>query len=395
MKIAIIEKDEPHKMAGVDVFNQRLKDYLSKRGHEIFSLRFSKKKIQDKNTLGIPYYFIEKQTSALIPSERSVDSIKRYLKKTRPNLIYASPGLATPLDLFLSSVYRGIGVSVVGTWHGDFSTRLGPYQIFSKSVFLAYLSYCKQLDLLHVFSQRMKDFYVQRGVDPKRILVLPNGVDPGTYSPGKSAFAREHGINHGVLFLGRLTSIKNPEVLIKSYLAIDPPSDTKLVMVGAGELEEELREKYQDERIIFTGVVTDEAGKVDIIRSCQVFVLPSRFEGMSLALLEAMSVGLCCVATDVSSTEEILSGCGVVISESKVKDQLPLALKICQQYPEFAAGLGRRARQKVVREYNQEKIFARLTAEFERVVREYPGRAVSGGGLKSQVLGLLGLKKGD
>lgn len=394
MKVALIERDEFQKIGGLGVFNQRFKEFLRKNRQIVYSLRFSKKRNSSKDTFHLPYYYAEARTGGIIPSERSLGLLRNYLKRVDPDLIYANPGMVSPLDFFFPSLAKELGIPMIGTWHMDFNKKFGSSQILTKSVFLAYLSYCKKVDLLHVFSEQMKKFYVDRGVDPKKILVLPNGVESSVYSPGKSEFGQKHKIQTGVLFLGRLTYQKNPEALLETFLSIDPPEGTKLVVVGYGDLEKELRSQYKDPRIIFTGAVTDEKKKVDIIRSCKIFVQPSRFEGMSISLLEAMSTGLACIATDVATNEDVLDNVGIVI-EGKVKEQLSVALKLCLDQPEFTASLGRKARERVLNQFNQQKIFQRLAAEFQRVVNENPKRKRERAGLVERILGQMGFGERD
>ncbi len=164
---------------------------------------------------------------------------------------------------------------------------------------------------------------------------------------------------------------KNPEVLIESFLKINPDLKTKLILVGFGEKFKELREKYKYKRIIFTGCVENETYKLEIIRSCQIFVLPSRIEGMPLALLEAMSCGLCCITSDAGANSELVSKTGIVIPTSSLKQQLPLALKIFIEHPDFARKLGQKARKRAVNFYSQDKIFKKLESRLQQTIRQY------------------------
>lgn len=383
MKIVLIDKEENLKVGGITVYNSRLYKHLISHGHKVFILRFARHKISGKNIFKIPYYIAEKRTFVILPSEKTLSIIKNYLLDLKPDLVYTCVGLS-PFDFFLPSLCHDLNIPLTAVWHADYNENHNSYYLLLKSIFMAYAPFCLQLDRLHVFSEKLKNFYIRRGMSEKRIIVLSNGVDPTIYKPGKSDFGKLHGIKTGVLFLGRLTIQKNPEALIKAFLSLNPPKETKLVIVGHGEQEEMLRKTYQDTRVFFTGAVRDEQKKIDIMRSCRIFVLPSRFEGMSLALLEAMSCRLSCIATDVGANGQLMENAGILIAENKVKWELPLALKILLDNNDFSKLLAQRSRSKIQKDYSQEKIFNRLTDEFTLTITDYK----KGGAPKTRKLNL-------
>lgn len=370
MKIVLIDKEEGQKIGGLIVYSERFYNYFTKLGHEVFILRYSRQNPKPKYIFKLPYYLAETRSFIFLPTEKTLNIIRNHLEKIKPDIVYTSNGLS-PLDFLLPSVCHQLKIPVVGIWHADFNYGLSSYQLFLKSIFLAYLPYCKQLDLLHVFSQKLARFYIGKGIPRKKILILPNSVDDKIYTPGPSEFGKTHGIKTGILFLGRLTLQKNPELLIKAFLDLNPPIDTKLILVGHGDQENYLKENYHDKRIIFTGAITDENRKLDVMRACRIFVLPSRFEGMPLALIESMSTGLGCIASDAGSNSELLEGAGIVISSTKLKQELPIALKICIDNPGLTLVLGEKARNKILKEFSQEMIFDRLTKAFENTIADY------------------------
>jgi len=370
MKIVLIDKEEGLKVGGIKIFNKRLYKYLSDKKHQVTILRFSNKSSKDKYLYHIPYYYAEPRSYIFIPSEKTLDILKKYLRKLKPDIVYIAIGIS-PLDFFIPAACHELNIPIAGVWHGDYNDSTSSFQMLVKSVFLAYVPFCQQLDLLHIFSQKLANFYIRRGINKDRITILPNGIDTDFYKPGYSYFGQKTKIGTGVLFLGRLTYVKNPEILIKSFLDINPPDHTKLVLVGHGEQEETLKEDYKDKRVIFTGLISDEAKKLDIIRACKVFVLPSKYEGMSLSLLEAMSCGLACIVSDAGANSELIKNAGILITEARLKQELPISLRLLLEYPEFASILGKKAREKVLKEYSQEMIFEKLCLVLEKTVSHY------------------------
>ncbi len=370
MKIVLIDKEEGHTIGGITIYTQRFYKYLKSHNHKVYILRYSRKPAREKHIFTIPYYLAEPRSYIFLPTEKSLELIKTCLRKIKPDIVYTSCGLS-PLDFLLPSLCHSLQIPICGVWHGDFNFSPGTYQLLIKSIFLSYLPFTRQLDLVHVFSDKLKKFHIGKGIKSERILVLPNGIDEKFYSPGKSLFDKKHKIRKGILFLARLTTQKNPRVLLEAFLSLNPPPETKLVMVGHGEQAAQLRQEFKDKRIIFTGTVKDENEKLDILRSCQIFVLPSRFEGMPLALLEAMSCGMACICSDAGANQELLSDTGIVIEANKLNQQLPLALKILLKHAEIRNIYGQKARQRIVEYFAQEAIFDHLIHAFHKTIKDF------------------------
>jgi glycosyltransferase involved in cell wall biosynthesis len=104
----------------------------------------------------------------------------------------------------------------------------------------------------------------------------------------------------------------------------------------------------------------------------EVFLLPSLVEGLSLSLLEAMSTGTACVATDAGADGEVLdNGAGIVISTDNVTAQLKTIIPILVDHPSFTKVLGEKARERVIEKYTitkninlLEKVYMNLKSNF-------------------------------
>lgn len=383
MKIVILEKEEALGIGGIVVQNKRLTNYLRKKGHEVTIIRFTNIKDHDNGVIRIPYRVAEKRTFIFVPSEKTKQLLTRHLRRLKPDVVHFCLGIST-FDFFIPSLCHQLKIPIVGIWHGDINNASDTYSLLVKSIYLAYTPICRELDGLIVFSQKLKDFYSQRGMKTNRFKIIPNGVNNKTYSPGLSKFKKVNNIKTGVLFLGRLTFVKHPDILIESFLKLDPTNDTKLVIVGTGEMENELKKNFSCDRVIFTGLVGDEKQKVDIIRSCDIFVLPSSYEGMSLALLESMSCGLACIATDAGDSAELLNDKGIVISHQKIKQELFVALRILLEQEQFRKKLGQRARDLTKKFYSEDNIFSNYVSFYKNVISDYQFRGCP----KTSALGL-------
>lgn len=367
MRIAIFDKTEPTGFGGFQTFSNRLNAYLRSQDHDVYFFRYSNDSSTDPHVISLPYYIREPRTYVFVPSLHLHRIVVENFKKIQPDLIYLYIGLS-PFDFILPSVAKKFRIPLAGVWHADYNPSINAMQLLIKAAFLYYMPLCRKLSLLHVFSEKMKQFHVNHGVSEKNILVLPNGVDARFYSPGPSQFAKDHGIKTGILFLGRLSVQKNPVVLLTSFLSLNPSDDTKLVMVGGGDLEQSLRKRFRDPRIIFTGAILNNQRKRDIIRACQIFIQPSLMEGVSLALLESLSCGLTAITSDAGSNETLLRGAGTILPIATLPTELPKRLSEYLRHPDRVQRMRKQARQTVLRDFTEEKIYGKLLQAFEATI---------------------------
>lgn len=161
-------------------------------------------------------------------------------------------------------------------------------------------------------SKAAADFTASRGRIPaEKLVVIPNGIDAAQYPAAHPANPADLGVSPGrriVVFVGRLHEQKGAEWLIETapgWLGRLPDCD--LVLVGEGPLRPALEllalRLGIAGRVHFTGFRTDVPA---ILRASGLLVLPSRWEGMPNALLEAMASGLPVVATRAEGVVELL-----------------------------------------------------------------------------------------
>jgi glycosyltransferase involved in cell wall biosynthesis len=105
---------------------------------------------------------------------------------------------------------------------------------------------------------------------------------------------------------------KRQDVLIKACaLCVQRGLDLRLVLVGDGKmrkhLEELAREIGMTSRTTFSGQLSREGQITDALDKADLFVLPSRTEGLPRAMIEAMARGLPCIGSDVGGIPELIS----------------------------------------------------------------------------------------
>jgi glycosyltransferase involved in cell wall biosynthesis len=167
-------------------------------------------------------------------------------------------------------------------------------------------------DCFIAVSSEMVQVLQEIGIRPEKIALIPNGVplmeanrptDPGSLKRELLGNAEVQ----VVLYVGRLAEVKGIDRLLTVWAAMSHREGTMLVIVGNGPLREDLESTV--ERLRLWSSVRFLGPQADVSKfygMADLFVLPSRSEGLSNALLEAMAVGVPSVASDVGGNKEVI-----------------------------------------------------------------------------------------
>ena len=246
--------------------------------------------------------------------------LPRLLRRVRPRVGHYQHAL--PL--------RAFGRSVV-TVH-DLSFERNPELMPRKDRFVFRTTVprsARQADRVVAVSERTRDDLVDLyGIDEKKIRVIPHGVDP--------AFAPGDGAAEGyLLFVGAVQRRKDPRAALEAAVDLGMP-----LVVAGPEREQELAQELRELGADLRGYVEkDELAR--LYRGAACLVVPSRYEGFGLPLLEALASGTPVVATPEPALVEV-AGDAAVYAEP---DDLPGAIlrAIDQREKLRAGGLARAA----------------------------------------------------
>jgi glycosyltransferase involved in cell wall biosynthesis len=146
------------------------------------------------------------------------------------------------------------------------------------------------------------------------VTVVLHGIDRQRVEQGGSRSAARVALGAGEAQLvlgtvGNCTPKKDQRTLLRAHAALVRRGiDTRLVLIGSGPLEAQLRQQVADlgtaDKVLFAGSRDDVPR---LLPGLDVFVLSSQAEGLPLALMEAMAAGLPCVSTAVGGVPEILT----------------------------------------------------------------------------------------
>jgi glycosyltransferase involved in cell wall biosynthesis len=182
--------------------------------------------------------------------------------------------------------------------------------------------------------------------------VVRYGIDTGAVRRGADPRAERArlGVRDDEILIGTVANLRAtkgyPDLLLAARAVIDRLPNVRFVAVGRGPLEDELRAEHArlglGTRFEFVGFRPDA---VPVMSAFDVFCLPSHHEGLPVALMEALALGLPAVVTRVGGVAELVTdGDDAVIVPPGQPDALADALIALAQDPVRRDALGRRAR---------------------------------------------------
>ncbi len=354
MHIAWLGKKSP--FCGNVTYGREITNALLNREHQVSFLHFDRSESNYENwpncaEIRLPFFY--KSQIYTIPTLKSHDILIEALEKLKPDIVHASL-ILSPLDFQLPEICRKLNLPLVATFHPGFDQKLRNLKSIIQFIgYKLYATCLKNYDKIIVFSNVQKNLLVKFGVNKDKIAIIPNGVDEKKYSPGKSDFKNNLDTKNLFLYLGRISTEKNIDSLLKAWKDCKLGEDSRLLIVGSGHLENHLKKYYTiEDGIIWYGFVGLEEKRIEILRAADVFILPSLVEGLSLSLLEAMACGVACIATDAGADGEVLDkGAGVIMDTHNVTTQLKNLLPLFRDHPEFHQILGQKARERILERY--------------------------------------------
>jgi starch synthase (maltosyl-transferring) len=213
------------------------------------------------------------------------------------------------------------------------------------------------------------------GLHPDRLTVIPNGIDPAPFDAARPLNRDQLGIPrdaHLALYVGRLDPQKGlPDLLHAAESLVASQPSWHLVLVGDGPdrgwLQNRLAMSLQlQERVHWLGRRDDVPS---LLKTADVLVLPSYWEGMPNVILEAMAAGLPVVATAVEGTEDLIlhreTGCLV---PARDPTKLAQALTEMIHSPDTRARFAISARQRIDRHFSIDATVAAYEQLWSRIL---------------------------
>jgi len=206
-----------------------------------------------------------------------------------------------------------------------------------------------------------------------KLVEVPNGIDVDEFAAAaaldkKTAFSIPDENLPVVISVGRLEDVKNHEILMRAISAIP---NVHLAIVGTGPLEGRLRQLADTlgiaARVQFLGRRLDVSR---LLKTADIYVQPSRWEGFGIAALEAMASGLPVVVSNVPGLAEVVADAGLRFPPGD-HEQLVTCLKMLLENVELRQRLSRAARERA-----KQFSVAKTRDCYEGLYREVVGQAI-------------------
>lgn len=298
--------------------------------------------------------------------------LARRLRSERIDLVHAH-GYKPAVFGFVTRML--VGIPAISTCHLWFEPDNAPLK---KRVMVA-VEKClyRWFPRVLAVSEDIRRTLVAAGVPAARVQVVPNGVDTHAVSLTESerdAIRASLGIARGefcVLNVGRLVRQKAQWSLVEAAAKLKVLGrPCKVLIVGAGELEAQLRQQIQaldvQEQVRLLGFRDDVPR---LLAACDAFALPSLEEGMPMSLLEAVAARVPVIATPVGDVGKlVIDGQSGIIIPPGEPEGLVAAIDMLRSQPALARAMTDHAYQLLVQRYSQEAMAASYLAVYEEVL---------------------------
>lgn len=274
-----------------------------------------------------------------VPFSRRISNLKNHIralkmvleitKKEKIDFIHAH----SPIGGVVARIAGKInGVKVIYTAHG--------FHFYKGSSVFSWLTYYPSEKILSYFTDTLitinKEDYnlAQKKFHAKHIRRIPGvGVDTDQFQKTNS-LPPAHGEHKKIRFIsvGELNRNKN-HILVINALSTIHNFDFEYVICGRGKLEDYLKseaeKKHLKDRLILKGY---QKNIKELLSDSDIFIFPSKREGLSLALMEAMAAGLPVICTDIRGNNELIEDGvnGFLIQDGEVEKLKHTIISLCE-----------------------------------------------------------------
>ncbi len=214
-------------------------------------------------------------------------------------------------------------------------------------------------------SRKLAEHLIQIGVPSEKIRVIPDGVRTDEFTPSEEPRKKV------ILSVGALTEIKGGDLLIEAFAQIHHSLEGyQLVFAGEGACRERwenrVRELGLESKVLFTGQLNRQE-VARWMRQAEIFVLPSRSEGLGVVFLEALASGTPCIGTSVGGIPDILTPEVGILCPPEDSTRLAEAMLSLLSHPAQLQEMRKNARKRAVEVFDWERIAQQIIHLYSQV----------------------------
>lgn len=245
---------------------------------------------------------------------------------------------------------------------------------------LAYRWLRNQYDQVQAVSEAARQACILRdGLSPEKVFTVHNGIEVeeilrvepfpnlaerfGLHSKGPTVISSS----------GQLWNVKGVDILIRAAAVVcqQMPETNFLIAGWAGtDYAREMQELIGSLGLVSNVKLIGQLPTIlSILKSCDVFCLLSRSEGLSNALLEAMACGLPCVATSVGGNPEVVDDrhTGFLVAAEDVKGSANRIMELLQN-PSMRVEMGKQGQLRATRDFSVDSMVSRMAALYDQLL---------------------------
>ena len=340
---------------------------LSKRDFELVSCNSSKSfNTHDQ----LPLEFSPRQRTINLSGRKkicrpAIRSVRELIDSFRPDLVHAF-------------VPDSLAWSLFATWGMKYPPKIVSFRGISRipnrwdpSDWISYLS--SRVSLHACESQAVRNAMIHGGIPPERCVVTYNTMWEYESPKTREQWRAQWGVaNHEVLLgtVGTIRHVKGTDLLIRAAEKLPASLPWRLIIMGAivdQSISSQIASSPIRSRIIITG---EEKFAVSAMHAMDLFVMPSRSEGLCRALIEACSVGLCPIVSDAGGMKELvrhqLDGW---VFERENTEELTDALSTLIQDPQLRESFAQSARKHATGLCGKEQVTDRLIEMYNTAIQ--------------------------
>ncbi len=299
---------------------------------------------------------------------RTVAGLRKLARENSYDIVHAHTGNAHTL------AWRAFSgrLPVIVTRRVDFAVKSNP---------LSRRKYTDPSIRFAAISNGVRSVLIQGGVEASRIEVVPSGIDPDRVRNGKerAALRATWGLEEPgplVGFIGAFVDHKDPLNLVNAVPMLQQHlPNAKVVFVGKGELRSQMEARAKElgaiDDVVFAGWREDIA---ECLGSFDIFVMPSKLEGLCTSLLDAQAAGVPCVATTAGGIPDIIEHeCNGLLVPPRDSNSLGNALVRLWNDESMRQSFISAGKCVIERRFTKETMVAGTLEVYERTIREWDG----------------------
>ena len=362
----LITKSE---VGGAQTHVVQLCSYFKEKGNEVAVMSLSGGWLEDEaKKIGVLFFDNPYFSNSFSPFRawKAVSEVKKSVIEFNPDIIHChSSGAA----VFGRLAVRG-RIPTLYTAHGwGFNIGVSWFQKYFAVLIEKILSgYAQKIICVSKF---VRDLALRYKIAPeKKLVVIYNGVAQIVQ------FVHNENEKIKIIFVGRLAEPKDPMFLLKAFVGLSQELKNKseILIIGDGPQKQELGSFIKKNRLTSVGLFggLPRQTVLENLLVSDIFVLISKFEGLPITILEAMSTGLPVIATDVGGISEAVdSSCGFLIKRGDIAG-LQLALTKLITDKDLRKTMGKNAQSIVNSKFSLNK----MLVETEKIYYEVTGKTI-------------------